>query len=284
MTTNTEQPDASHEWAERHPEFVARVPKLFQMFNDAFGPGWPVEEYVTPRMVYGLGLLCWEDFEEILHLCDSGYGFGAEKIIRGMFERLVTATYLHKNPDKSERFIAFEHIRGHKLAAAVQQATGGTGIPGVVVEDLNAKRDAVKETFTRECSEAGCDRRLSMYSWSELDFVSMVGRADSNLKDVVWMAYTLPIAETHASLGAVWARATDRGDGYPEFSSREKKARQKADAVIVLAHSLVLRMFELQLAQFPQLEASLRTAMDGLVEDFKACWAPQGNPATGVNP
>lgn len=59
------------------------------------------------RVIFYFGRLCVEDFVEILLLCGNGYGFGATKILRGMFERVITARYLQSNPQFADDFLDY---------------------------------------------------------------------------------------------------------------------------------------------------------------------------------
>jgi hypothetical protein len=43
------------------------------------------------QVAFNLGRMCIEEFNEILLLGGNGYGIGALKILRGMYERAVTA-------------------------------------------------------------------------------------------------------------------------------------------------------------------------------------------------
>ena len=42
------------------------------------------------RVLFWLGNVCREDFSEILLLAANGYGIGALKLFRGLYERVVT--------------------------------------------------------------------------------------------------------------------------------------------------------------------------------------------------
>jgi hypothetical protein len=51
---------------------------------------------------------------EIVFLAVNGYGNGASKLLRGLYERAVTLTYLIKFPEKVERFERFAIIPEYK--------------------------------------------------------------------------------------------------------------------------------------------------------------------------
>jgi hypothetical protein len=50
------------------------------------------------RTVFVLGRLCMEDFFEIIQLAGNGYGFGALKLVRSLYERAVTMAFLSGQP------------------------------------------------------------------------------------------------------------------------------------------------------------------------------------------
>lgn len=57
------------------------------------------------RVVFYLGRVAVEDFVEIVVLSGNGLGFGAYKILRGMYERVVTAMYIAKHPAEARVFV-----------------------------------------------------------------------------------------------------------------------------------------------------------------------------------
>src|SRR5258708_34103971 len=90
-------PEEWKAFAIRHLEFTKRFENIAKVIDTAFqrihkttGP--------TERTIYFLGRLGVEEFMEILLLCANGYGIGAQKLIRGMNKRAVTARYLFKRP------------------------------------------------------------------------------------------------------------------------------------------------------------------------------------------
>src|SRR5260370_1856477 len=70
---------------------------------------------MADRVVFGLGRIIADDFGELLVLGGNGYGIGAYKILRGMYERLVTAAYIAKNPSEARPFVEDDAIKKWKL-------------------------------------------------------------------------------------------------------------------------------------------------------------------------
>src|SRR5690349_2940636 len=90
------EPEEWKAFAISHQDFLRCAQKLFDtgdlLFDRSFAPKGPADQ-----VIFGLCFLCFEDFREIYTLAGNGLGFGAAKILRGMFERVVTAAYLQKN-------------------------------------------------------------------------------------------------------------------------------------------------------------------------------------------
>jgi hypothetical protein len=80
---------------------------------------------------YCLVRLVIEDFNEIVQLCANGSTTGGMKILRGMFERTVTACYMDKHPEEVEAFIEYFPVSRYKAAMRVKQ-----DLPGVLPDEM----------------------------------------------------------------------------------------------------------------------------------------------------
>jgi hypothetical protein len=54
------------------------------------------DKWLADRVVFYLGRVAADDFSELLILSGNGYGIGALKVLRGMYERVVTAAFIMK--------------------------------------------------------------------------------------------------------------------------------------------------------------------------------------------
>src|ERR1700744_3384062 len=93
-------------FAGRRSEFTKRFGNLADAVDAAFTR---IHENTSnaEKLVYFLGRTAIEDFMEILLLCGNGYGIGAQKLLRGQYERVVTAAYVLEHPDKALDFIDY---------------------------------------------------------------------------------------------------------------------------------------------------------------------------------
>jgi hypothetical protein len=207
------RPDEWARFQQTHPLFVERLHRLFDLARLIFGRQvWA--ESPEERLVYGLGLLAWEDFEEILNLAGNGFGFGAQKLPRGMFERTVTMAYLFDHPDQADRFIDFEHVRAYKLAREAFDAAGTDALSAERLAELKAESEAVKGTFTRPCKIKGCTTTVDGFSWNDLDIFSMASLAGRSLRKDAWLAYGAALGETHATVQAIKSRMSESGESF----------------------------------------------------------------------
>jgi hypothetical protein len=66
-------------------------------------------------VVFYLGRAAADDFGEIIILAGNGRGFGAYKILRGMYERIVTAAFIAKYPSEAPIFLSYSYVERQKL-------------------------------------------------------------------------------------------------------------------------------------------------------------------------
>lgn len=77
-------------------------------------------------VIFNLGRRCMDDFWDITLLCANGRGHGALALLRGMFERAVTAAYIHQHPESADDFVDYHLVQRHKTAAAIKRTAPST--------------------------------------------------------------------------------------------------------------------------------------------------------------
>ena len=70
-----------------HPIFVEKVPLLFETSHKVFRRKVPASASYADKAVFHLGMLCFEDFKEILLLCANGFGIGGPKDPKGLVRK-----------------------------------------------------------------------------------------------------------------------------------------------------------------------------------------------------
>src|SRR5262245_8609795 len=115
--------DKHDAFVERHREFFARYPSLIAAETAAFDRTLAATGNLDPIIFY-LGIRCADDFVAITLLAAHGLGLAATALVRGMYERVVTAVYLHHHPDEVQEFADFDIVQTHRLISSITKTMG----------------------------------------------------------------------------------------------------------------------------------------------------------------
>jgi len=262
------------EWkhfTKRHQLFLKRFPNLQGALHPAFLRGFSSSEPVD-RVVFISGRLCVEDFNEILLLCGNGHGIGAMKILRGMYERAVTARYLHLYPKETDAFLNFYWISQHRLAEDFKRTFGEDFAPKDELKKIEERYQEVRDQFmVTDCKK--CKTKRLNHTWSKLDFISMA-RQVGGVGKLTLPAYSLPTQEAHSTVRAILSRLKETQDGRLTFDEGPK--HDEADTCLIVAHSTILDVLALQKEHFKldRLEQPLQQCL----QDFQEIWGEKRRP------
>lgn len=249
----------------QYPKFIERFPNLQSLLGKTYLRQTKLPE-LTDRVIFVLGRLCAEDFMEILLLCGNGYGIAGLKILRSMFERLVTAWYLHLHPDETERFWEFHWVQEHKLANAMVANFGEGAVPQEQFDEIDENFERVRKEFVVTlCSE--CKNQGLAYRWSKLDFVSMAHAVGSFGKNI-GVAYYLPMSQLHTTARSITSRLRENSDG--DITFNEGPQRDMGKIALITTHNLLLSSIIQQKDHFGLSE--LEGPLQQCAEDFQYIW------------
>jgi hypothetical protein len=258
-------PDQWEDFEKRNAKFIERFPTLKRALDMAF-----VREFTTntpaDRAIYFLGRLCIEDFMELLCLAANGYGVGALKLLRGLYERVVTAAYLSKNPEEADLFLDFRFISRHKALQAY--IAGGT--PDKRWLDLAEKKkddfERVKARFeVDDCKKCGTKR--TNHTWSKIDFVSMAKKTD--LGKLLAQGYYEPLNHAHGTAEALMLRLRLLPSEEIVFESGPQPG--EADRALMVAHAVMVELIGVQAKYFRM--ADLERAYEECAQDHVEIWS-----------
>jgi len=211
------------------------------------------------KVVFFLGNEAVEEFGEVLVLGGNGYGTGALKIVRGMFERMVTLSHLIRNPQDLNLWADFGDVNDHKLANASITALGQGAVSDEVMKEIERRYALVKKNYrVPVCKKCGTTK--INHTWTRLDVVAMADK-DEFLKAMVVEGYLEPMGQTHATRRSILARVTRLDNGGIGFNVGSSP--DEADRAMCSAHKLLLYAIELNHKYF---------GMDNL-ELRNQCWA-----------
>lgn len=216
--------------------------------------------------------MCIEDFEQTLNLCGNGFGIGAMQILRGMYERHVTAAYLANNPDEVDDFVDYHHVQQRRALNHLKTAYRGEQeildrlVPEEMRRDVEQNFAALPAKFTQSCEAC---RKPLMMSWSPHNTATLARKGEQGLEKLYYFQYFLPTMFTHSTFKSVEARVVDRKDGTFSFESegQQKHIRE----ALLGAHNLLLNVFDLQNKHF---RLELDVELEQCNRDYLECWAP----------
>lgn len=89
-------------------------------------------------------------------------------------------------------------------------------------------------------------------------------------KELVGPAYYVPMADTHATSSAIFNRLDPNGE--LTMHKSQERARPAAQAMVMLAHKLVILNLQLQGFRFEDVEEKLQPLFPKLVQDLEYAW------------
>lgn len=174
------------------------------------------------RVVFFISRVCVEDFLEILLLCANGYGLGGLKILRSMYERAVTARYLHLHPENTDDFLAFHWVSSYNLSNAIRDTFSTSVLSAEEITKIKTGRDEVLGRFmVTACDKCGT-KRLN-HTWTKLDLVSMAKAAGSLGKLIVPAYYR----QAHSTPAAMLDRLRERAEDWTLTRGRNATAPRR---------------------------------------------------------
>ena len=234
------------------------------------------DEDIAKPIVFSLARATYDDFVELLVLAGNGMGLGATKVLRSIYERLVTAMYIAKKPYEARLFMDQSAIERGKIINRYKAA-----VPGRLAEDFTS--DALEE-IQKRFAEAECtkksrflqDMRSAQKSraWTRVSLDTMAKEVSQQLFDAYTTCYLQPTFLGHATPTGLdfRVRFIEGGWEYKHLSEPE-------------AHGAVMRGHFLMLGVLSHLNAYFEIGRDDEVrnrfEAFDPIWSEdsQKSPA-----
>lgn len=255
----------SNAFLDRHPDFYAAFEQLMNLANGCFArPSMPRNR--AEDVCFSIGHTSREDYLELLFLAVNGYGPGASKLLRGLFERAVTLAYIVKDPDKAERFVHFAAIQEYKLMNAALQIVTEEAFDSRM-RDLENTVAKIRERYQQYKTEfevtqcRDCGRKGTAISWDR-DLAAMVHSVGEPYKAYYFGAYALPNLHVHATVASMF-------DG-TETDVRVERRLGEADFALMHATFVFLDVLRKQNELF-----ELGLDIDTCEQSFAAVWAAQ---------
>lgn len=235
------------------------------------------DKYHADLACFILARTAVDDYSEILTLASNGFGVGALKLLRGMYERVVTSAYVSLYPEVSRALVDDAWIQYWKIwkRAVGLNPNLANAIAQNDIDNLKTKADEARvryrESFCKECNQL-----IQMSAWTKVDLNTMAQKVDSRLTELglphsslsglYLMCYLEPTVTEHAT-GASINDKFALVDGLWTYKMDTSKERRHG---VVFGHLLLLLMLQRQDQHFGYgLEEVLRPRF----EAYEAVWS-----------
>jgi hypothetical protein len=225
-------------FTEAHPRFMAALDQIAAGYTDLFTAIEDLEGSKERRVNYLLLGASYAEFEETLVLAVNGYGFGATKLLRGLYERTVTVQYLMKHPDKVQQFIDYTRVHWKKLL--IEGDTNGVGkqLAEERRKEIEAEFAEVEKRFTETVCKCGKTRLQG--SWTKKPVPSQARELSDMLGTLCFQGYLIPTFFLHTTFWGVTQQLRDVENGKRKLhhigSERHFAARGIVIAVNLMGH------------------------------------------------
>ena len=256
------------EWdkfVKEHPVFCEKLKDLYTTTTKVFIRKSTAHNSAD-HVVFFLGRLCAEDFSEVLLMCGNGYGYGAMRLLRSMYERAVTQAYIAKHPKEADNFLDYFLVTPKKTLDKLKEMHGEQEVEKMLgkkaIDDVEKDFQTVKTKFTRG---KGKKKSLQM-SWTKKTMEALVDAAGDTYKALYLYCYVRPLLQAHPSASSILDRLKDEG-GTITFDVESSKGMIVWP--LISAHNLVIQTLGEQNDYF---KLSLDAEIKERVADFQACW------------
>ena len=253
-------PEAQKNFADRHSQFLESLKNIKDAW-DSHIHTLVMNEFGDWVVLY-LARMVIDDFIAIILLCANGYSNAAMQILRGMFERTVTLSYLHNHPDEIQLYWDYFWVDRHKLLSRLLEQYPEEQRPDWIsqesIDETKAKYNEVKKDYQVTCKKCGTPR--TNHTWSKKDMVTMA-KDEGFPFEFIQMGYYMPLEEAHPKVGGILQRIEEKDD--QTLGYKKSPEPVKADALLTVTHWLVLKMLDVVKAHF---------RVDTLEELLSQCW------------
>jgi hypothetical protein len=173
----------------------------------------------------------WREFEEILVLALNGYGSGAMKVLRALYERTVTTQYLMKFPSKMRQFSDFSHVHWHKLLTDADLTGVGAKLPKQRRDEIESNFARVRDQFT-EIACKPCKKTRLQGSWTKKPVPTQAREIHEQLGQICFQSYLMPTFFLHTTLWGITKQMEEHPDGTRELHNESVESHYASRAII----------------------------------------------------
>ena len=151
------------------------------------------DKYKANIASFILARLAIDEFSEMLVLASNGYGLGALKILRSMYEKVVTSAYVAQHPEVSRALVDSTWTHKWSLWKRLRKVSPSaeSGVDPSLIADLENKA-AEAQSRLNESICTKCKQIISVHAWTKVTLLTMAEKVGASLSDLYAVAYQAP--------------------------------------------------------------------------------------------
>jgi uncharacterized protein DUF5677 len=177
-----------------HSTFTSVYEKAFRLVPKLVLETTPSESDQAGFVILELMLASLPDFDDIMTLSSHDAHWGALKLLRCLFERVVTLKYLAQNPQEAKAFVEFDALDWKSILEGIDDKWG-LRMSEQSQKNLDEAAAKARKTFKQEpCRECGLRKRTTWTPYSAHELAKRTG-----LGYMFLHAYVMPSKFIHAT-------------------------------------------------------------------------------------
>lgn len=241
------------------PEFIAELDSLQNLIDAVFGRNEYRKTGRPDTVVIGLGYAILEDFLELMLLCENGYGLGGAKILRGLYERVVTVAYISKYPTTANDFIDFDAVNRWKLFESLPEAVRKQFFAEDTVNAHKREYERVRHRFLNHKGDV-------RDKWSGKNLLDLAKDVQLGLPERYVPSFKLSSLHIHATFADVIHRIDTHARKFRPVTS---SSRTYISSVLTHAHYLLLCTLSIESKHFG---LELQDRIDAAFVQYNQIW------------
>jgi hypothetical protein len=191
------------------------------------------------KVLMTMAVCILQDYDEVLLLWVFGLGDGAVKLIRPLYEKVLTFAYLAGHAEEIKDFIDYSNIHWHKifLEGAEVSNEKENWMAAEDRERILAKFAEVRDHFlTTDCKK--CKTKKMMPSWTKKSTPELAALTHPVMRGMYFNGFLAPTMTIHPTSAGMFSQFQIATDGRMELNM--EVAKHDNDLAFVVAISMLL--------------------------------------------